>query len=89
MAETFAAGELARKARMILRLLGRPDARLVEAGPGLWAIESGKGRRRGGPYRDRALRERTEVRGQTTFLIRERSMLCPKPSRILNPWQEF
>ena len=55
MAETFAAGELARKARMVLRLLGRPDARLVEAGPGLWAIESGKGRRRGGPRVEDAL----------------------------------
>jgi hypothetical protein len=55
MAETLAAGELARKARMILRLLGGPDARLVEAGPGNWAIESGKGRRRMGQRVDDAL----------------------------------
>ena len=55
MAETLAAGELDRKARVILRLLGGPDARLVEAGPGNWAIENGKGRRHGGQRVENAL----------------------------------
>lgn len=46
MAETMAAGAFSRNARMLLRLLGKRDARLVEAKPGEWAIESGKSRRR-------------------------------------------
>lgn len=46
MAGSIAAGAFSREARMILRLIARPDTRLVEAGPGAWGIESGKGRRR-------------------------------------------
>ena len=68
MAETLAAGELAQKARVILRLLGGPDARLVEAGPGNWAIESGKGRRRSGQKVEDALVQ--ELVGRD-WLIRE------------------
>jgi hypothetical protein len=55
MAETLAAGELARKARIILRLLGGPDARLVEDGSGNWAVDSGKSRRRMGQRVEDAL----------------------------------
>jgi hypothetical protein len=55
MAETLAAGELTRKARMILRLLGGPDARLVEDGSGNWAVDSGKSRRRMGQRVEDAL----------------------------------
>lgn len=47
MTGTMAAGEFARNARMILRLLVKPDARLVEIGPGEWAIDTGKSWRRG------------------------------------------
>jgi hypothetical protein len=45
MTGTLAAGAFRREARMILRLIDKPDTRLVEAGSGEWEIESGKGRR--------------------------------------------
>ena len=45
MTGTSSAGGFARKARMILRLLAKPDTRLVEAASGEWLIETGKGRR--------------------------------------------
>lgn len=48
MPKTFAAGELARNARMVLRLLAKPEARLVEAGAAGWVIETGRSRRRSG-----------------------------------------
>jgi hypothetical protein len=45
MSGKIAAGEFGREARMILRLIAKPDTRLVEAGAGTWAIESGRSRR--------------------------------------------
>jgi hypothetical protein len=42
MTGTLAAGAFSREARMILRLIDKPDTRLVEAGSGEWGIESGK-----------------------------------------------
>lgn len=47
MARHLAAGAFARNARMILRLLSKLDARLIEAEPGHWVIESNGRRRRG------------------------------------------
>jgi len=63
-----AAGEFARNARMILRILAKPDARLVEAGAGEWAIETGKSRRRSSQAVDNAM-----LRGlvDRDWLIRE------------------
>jgi hypothetical protein len=46
MTGTMAAGEFSRNARLLLRLMGKTDARLVEAGAGKWVIESGRNRRR-------------------------------------------
>lgn len=52
MTAKLAAGEFDRKARMVLRLIAKPDARLVEATPGVkatpgdWTIETGKRRGR-------------------------------------------
>ena len=46
MRGTMAAGEFSRNARLVLRLMGKADARLVEAGAGAWVIESGRNRRR-------------------------------------------
>ena len=45
MTGTVAAGAINRQARMILRLIAKPDSRLIEAGPGEWGIESGRSRR--------------------------------------------
>lgn len=45
MSGTNPAGGFARNARIILRLLAKPDSRLVEAGSGEWLIETGTGRR--------------------------------------------
>jgi hypothetical protein len=45
MTGTNFAGGFARNARMILRLLAKPDARLVESGSNGWRIETGNGRR--------------------------------------------
>jgi hypothetical protein len=42
----MAAGEFSRNARLVLRLMGKRDARLVEAGAGKWVMESGRNRRR-------------------------------------------
>jgi hypothetical protein len=42
----MAAGEINRGARMVLRLLSEPEARLVEVKPGQWMTEAGRGRRR-------------------------------------------
>lgn len=47
MRGTMAAGEFSRNARLVLRLMGKADARLVEIGGGKWVIESGRNRRRG------------------------------------------
>jgi hypothetical protein len=51
MTKNVAAGEFTRNARMVLRLLARPGARLVkseaEAEAGQWLVEAGKHRRRG------------------------------------------
>lgn len=47
MAKTPAAGEADRNARLVLRLLAKPETRLVEAEPEGWAIETGSSRRRG------------------------------------------
>ena len=49
MPGAFAAGEFNRNARMILRLLSKPEARLVETAAGKWAIEAGKARGAGAP----------------------------------------
>jgi hypothetical protein len=58
MSEKVAASELSRNARVVLRLLNKPDARLVEAKPGEWVIESGKSGRRGRqPVTDATVRE--------------------------------
>jgi hypothetical protein len=46
MTQALAGGAFIREARMVLRLIAKPDTRLVEAGPGEWEIESGKARRR-------------------------------------------
>jgi hypothetical protein len=47
MAMKLAAGALARDARMVLRLLSKPGARLAETGSGQWVIESNGRCRRG------------------------------------------
>lgn len=47
MAMKLAAGALARDARMVLRLLSKPGARLAETGSGRWVIESNARRGRG------------------------------------------
>jgi hypothetical protein len=46
MTQTLAEGAFSREARMVLRLIDKPDTRLVEAGSGEWEIESGKARGR-------------------------------------------
>jgi hypothetical protein len=73
MTETLAAGAFSRDARMILRLLGKPDTRLVEAGPGAWGIESGKSRRRSRQTVEDAMVRELVGRG---WLIREPTGSC-------------
>jgi hypothetical protein len=46
MAETLTVGEFIRHARVVLRLLGKPEARLIEAGGGKWLIGTGKSQAR-------------------------------------------
>jgi hypothetical protein len=57
MAGSLAAGAFSRDARMILRLIAKPDTRLVEVGPGEWGIESGNGRRSRQTVEDAMVRE--------------------------------
>lgn len=57
MTGALAAGAFSREARMILRLVGKPDTRLVETGAGAWAIEGGNGRRSGQAVEDALVRE--------------------------------
>lgn len=68
MTGTNPASGFARNARMILRLLAKPDARLVETGSGEWSIETGKSRHRSSQAVDDAM-----LRGLVShdWLIRE------------------
>jgi hypothetical protein len=71
-AGTLAAGAFSREARMILRLIDKPDTRLVEAGSGEWEIESGKGRRSRQKVEDATV---SELAGRG-WLIREPTGSC-------------
>lgn len=72
MTGTLAAGAFSREARMILRLIDKPDTRLVEAGSGQWEIESGKGRRSRQKVEDATV---SELVGRG-WLIREPTGSC-------------
>jgi hypothetical protein len=73
MTGTLAAGAFSRDARMILRLIARPDTCLVEDGPGQWGIESGKARRRSRQTVEDATVRELVGRG---WLIREPTGSC-------------
>jgi hypothetical protein len=73
MTGTLAAGAFSREARMILRLIDKPDTRLVEAGSGEWQIESGKARRRSRQTVEDSMVHELAGRG---WLIREPAGSC-------------
>ena len=67
-ADSTTAGELNREARMVLRRLAAPDARLTEVSSGKWTAETGRSRRNSGQTVEGAVVEALVSRG---WLIRE------------------